>query len=201
MAKADRALVRRANHEVSVFDVLEEEFNIRHPREGGSYKGWCPFAFEHGDGGVEKQFRTYPATNTAYCFAMHGILTPTKLIEVKYDLTPTQAAMKLLDAKGLLKAKPVQERWAEVLSDRQREVHGSPQTLVEALHTYLSTHPVYADGSLTNEFMSAMEKELAVLDHVLADDRVNSTVIRAWYSKAKHELMEVLNNIYAKETV
>jgi hypothetical protein len=196
MDKADRALIRRANREVSVFDVLEEEFSIRHPREGRSYKGMCPFSFEHSEP-WEKGFRTYPGTNTAFCFVMHGSLNPVRLVELNDDLSPLQAAKKLLGERGLLEPKDVRERWSEAVTEKERVRLGDPQVLVEALNTHLAQHPAFADGSMSIEFMSAMEHQLAVLDRVLADERADGAIVRAWYSKAKADLGKVLDDLYA----
>ena len=192
MSRADRSLVRRANSEVSVFDVLEEHFQIRVPREG-SYKTYCPFAFEHADGGVEKQFRTYASTNSCYCFELHGWMGPVKLLQLKEDLEPVAAATKLLDAKGLLKPKDPHERWAEVMAERSREDIGSPNYLVEALNSYLGTHPAYSEGSISDGFLTVMEEQLRILDIILNDPRSSSVVVRSWYSRAKRELLAALD--------
>jgi hypothetical protein len=198
MDRADRALIRRANKEVSVFDVLEKEFSIRHPREGRSYKGYCPFAFEHPDGGVEKGFRTYPGTNTAYCFVLHGSLNPVRIVELKEDVPPLEAARKLLSDRGLLEPKDVMERWNDALRANERGVElGDPQVLVEALQEFLRTHPAYAEQSLSPRFMGEMEVQLNVLDRVLDDPRVSESIVRAWFSKAKVELQAVLDELYA----
>jgi hypothetical protein len=192
MARSDRSLVQRANKEISVFEVLETEFDVRHPREGQSYKGYCPFAFEHPDGGMDKGFRTYPGTNSAYCFVQHGYLTPVRLIQLKDDLTVVEAAKKLLDSKGLLEPPDPFKRWHEVKAAHDREEIGEPQVLVEALHTKLAQHPGYVEHAMDQRFMQVMEHQLGVLDRILADERVSDFVVRAWFSKACFDLEKTL---------
>lgn len=200
MNKADRSLIRRANQEVSVFDVLEEHFDLRLPREGSSYKSYCPFQFEH-PVEWEKNFRSYPGTNTTYCFEMHGALGPVRLIQLKEDIGPIEAATKLLDAKGLLKPKDVGERWAEVIAEREKKNLGSASYMVEALNTNLAMHPSYADGSISSGFMDVMEEQLNVLDIILNDPRASDVVVRAWYSRARVKLLQALDEFAAKAAV
>lgn len=174
-----RNLIERANA-VSVFDVLHDYFDIDHPRDGGSFKGYCPFGFEHADGGIEKQWRTYPATNTSYCFAGHGSLTPVRLVQIKKDVRATDAATDILRRYGLFTPRHFRERYAELVREREERTRqlGSPAYLVEALRTAVG------DGAENPE---AMERVLQRLDEVLAADPTEAAV-REWFHWARREL-------------
>lgn len=175
-----RHLIERANA-VSVFDVLRDYFDIVHPREGGgSYKGYCPFGFEHADGGIEKQWRTYPSTNSSYCFAGHGSLTPVRLVQIKKDIKATDAAVDILRRYGLFAPRHFRERYADLVREREEKTRqlGSPAYLVEALRT------AAGEGA---EDPEAMERVLQRLDEVLADDPTEATV-REWFYWARREL-------------
>src|SRR5712692_3099929 len=46
----------------------------------GSRKIWCPFgSVSHSDGGVERAFRMYEGTNSAYCFRVSQVLVSGRL--------------------------------------------------------------------------------------------------------------------------
>lgn len=192
-----RQIVEKANEIVSIFDVLESEFDISHPRSGNSYKGFCPFGFEHPDGGQEKGFRTYPETNTANCFVMHGSFTPVRLVSVKNEWSFRRSAEYLLRKAGLLDHRPWRERWPEIVQERakaqeaQREL-GDRQTLVQALHEALSVHPAYPAGGLSPALDDAMEVCLRVLDQ-LADRGAGPEVIQEWFDRSKVRLRKVLD--------
>jgi hypothetical protein len=189
-----RDLVEWANEAISIFDVLEDLFGIVHPRDGGSYKGHCPFEFEHPDGGLEKGFRTYPATNTAYCFVLesHGSLTPVRLVALRKELPYRRAAAWLLEQKGLLRPRAWQDRWREVMTERSVTVgHGNPQELLEALHESLRDHPAYPPGGVSPALTAAIETELSKLEGLLIRD-ASGDEVRAWFLSAKESLHLVL---------
>jgi hypothetical protein len=184
--------IERAN-EISVFDVLFDFFGINHPRSGRSYKGYCPFAFEHPDGGLDKQFRTYPETNTAYCFEMHGQLTPVNLIAYRKELTHRRAAEFLLDHYGLSKPKDYRERWQRLIDARSTpSAVTNGQDLVEALTVFLKQHPAYERCQYDDGFLSTLNSCLEVLDQIL-ERKPEEELIRAWYDIAKDTMVGILD--------
>jgi hypothetical protein len=191
-----RDLIEKANDAVSIFDVLAEEFGIRHPREGRSFKGHCPFGFEHPDGGIEKGYRTYPETNTSHCFVMHGQLTPVRLIALQNDWSQRRSAEYLLRKAGLLDARPWQERWNEMETERIAPATpdlGDPQDLVEALHESLRGHPAYPAGGVSPTLSDALDARLRVLERVLGTGLATKEHVAAWYEATKIRLRQVLD--------
>jgi hypothetical protein len=196
-----RDLIEKANESVSIFEVLAEEFGIHHPREGRSFKGHCPYGFEHPDGGIEKGFRTYPATNTGHCFVMHGQLTPVRLIALKNDWSQRRSAEWLLRKAGLLDARPWQERWNEMEMEKLQarpEDLGDPQDLVEALHASLRDHPAYPAGGVSPALSDALEARLGVLEKKLSTGAAKQDVA-AWYEATKIVLRQVLDKEVRRE--
>jgi hypothetical protein len=189
-------LIERAN-DISIFKVLADVFNIYHPPEGRSYKGYCPFAWEHPDGGLDKGFRTYPSTNSAHCFVMHGYLGPVKLVQIGQDLRPVEAAKWLLREYGLLKPRSYQARFAEVREEmeaRERSI-GSTAYLVEALQSYLARVPGYEDKQFSSQVAGVMEEELERLDALLVSPGDPRRAVRDWYYNARRHLTQVVEEV------
>lgn len=66
-----------------------------------SLKVYCPFGhLYHADEGRSRAMRIYPATNSAFCFASCGYLSPVKLIAIDKDSTEQEAAEWLLEQIG-----------------------------------------------------------------------------------------------------
>lgn len=66
-----------------------------------SLKVYCPFGhLYHADEGRSRAMRIYPATNSAYCFAGCGYLSPVKLIAIDRDSSEQDAAEWLLEQIG-----------------------------------------------------------------------------------------------------
>jgi hypothetical protein len=197
-----RDLVEWANEAVSVFDVLESEFGIRHPRTGSSWKGYCPFGWEHPDGGVEKGFRTYPATNTAHCFVMHGQLTPVRIVSLANGWSYRKAASELLRRAGKLDRRPWRERWGEVQAERAAAETavdiGDPAELVEAIHEALRTHPAYPPSGVSPVLSRAMNARLEAFE-VLRSHGATIAQVREWFDRTKVALRAVLDEEERRE--
>lgn len=184
-------LIERADA-VSIFDVLEDWFGTSLPRTGQSYKSPCPFAFEHADRGLDKGFRTYPATNSAMCFPMHGFLTSTRLISIKYQERQVKAAERILRNYDMLSPKPWRERYDElaVEVEQKHESIGNPQNAVEALNIALSAVPGYQFRQFDTDVMTAMETVLEKLNEVTASG--DPERVRKWYQVAKNLMLNVV---------
>lgn len=192
-SKAEAALVERAN-EVDLFAVLRDFFNIDHPAEGKSYKGYCPFGFEHPDGGVTKGWRTYPETNTSYCFVAHGSLPPVRLVSMQKDVSYVKAAEAILSHYGIPFARHWKKRYEEVLLERERSVAevGDTAYLVEAIHVSLRQHSNYYEAEVEGRLAEPLAQALAELDQLMSDKAKEGT-IREWFLATKARLLEVLN--------
>ena len=187
-------LIERAN-EVDIFDVLEDFFEITVPREGSSYKSHCPFAFEHPDGGrLDKGFRTYPGSNSAMCFVMHGYLGPVRLIQLRYSLKAVTAAEKILNAYGLNRPRPWRDRIREVMVEaEQRQTRpgvGDPAHAAEALNIALRKEPAYLRRQFDPDVLNAMEVVLDRLDMVMQGGDPED--VRRWYDRAKSVMVQIV---------
>lgn len=187
------ALVEQAN-DISIFKVLRDFFDLDLPSEGKSYKSWCPFGFEHPDGGIERTWRTYPATNSSYCFSGHGYMPPVRLISIQKGWGSFKAAEYLLEIYGLLKKKSYRERYNETVLDREmrQESPGPATDLVEALHVALRAHPGYAAHQFDESYQQTLEGALASLDAMLSN-KATEVDIRAWFDEARGALGKVLD--------
>jgi hypothetical protein len=184
-------LIERAN-EVSVFDVMKDFCNLEVPEGGRSYKTFCPFQFEHPNS-LDKNFRVYPATNSAYCFEMHGMLRPVRIVQLQKDLKATKAAIVILERYGLMKPRHYRERFNELLVEREQaktEV-GDTNYIVEALHTSLRSHPAYDEVQYRAVFRQALDEELVRLDR-LVQSGYDETVVRSWYERARDRLRAIV---------
>lgn len=156
-----------------------------------SWKTICPFGWEHADGGIGKNFRVYPS-NSAYCFELHGSLTPVRVIMMSRGCGAHRAAM-YLDSKYALTV-PKEVYWEKmkrlVLERETREVSvGNAQNAVEAMHTALHRLPGYADVSLDEEMLGTIEERLEELDRVL---RARDGSVRVWLAETVDVVRERL---------
>lgn len=184
-------LIERADA-VPIFDVLEDFFGVTLPRSGQSYKSPCPFAFEHADRGLDKGFRTYPATNSAMCFPMHGFLTSTRLISVKYQERQAKAAERILRNYDMLAPKPWKERYATLTIEEEQKHKsvGNPQHAVEALNVALHSIPAYSRRQFDTDVMQAMEAVLEKLNEITASG--DPERVRKWYQTARTLMLKVV---------
>lgn len=188
----DEKLIERANA-VSIFDVLEDYFDIRVPREGNSFKSRCPFGSEHDDGGLDKGWRTYPATNSSMCFPMHGYMTPVRLIQLQSGQRQAKAAESILKNYDLLKPRHWTQRYEELLLEQETRVSepvGNPQHAVEALHMALRGEPSYSLRQFDPDVMQVMEVVLERLNTVCTQG--DPEQVRVWYQQAKSILLKIV---------
>jgi len=145
---------------------------------GRSLKLRCPFGeFYHRDGGVDPSFRIYPDTNSAYCFRCSAYYTPTRLLALKWDCSPTQAAAYLMEHIG---AKPLTraEAWAKAV-----EISQPPATaqLADALKTFCArVHPTWEVDQFEPDIATVLVTCLELLDRVSTD-----TDAAAWLAACK----------------
>jgi hypothetical protein len=192
-------VIRWADEAVSIYDVLEEEFGLTVFRSSvRSPKGHCPFGWEHPDGGVEKSFRVYPQTNSAFCFAGHGRFGPVRLVALKHGVPLERAAVDLLVAKGLLGVS-WRQRWRELLSEAGGGREAVPardgfQELVDALHEALRRHPKYPQGGVSQRLSEAIVERLSILERLFEEGGATVSVeeVQGWFDESKDRLFALL---------
>lgn len=185
-------LIERAN-QVSIFDVLEDYFQLFLPRVGASYKSHCPFSYEHPDGGLDKGWRTYPSTNSSMCFVLHGYMPPVRLVATKYGIKQSLAAERILKNYDLLRPAHWRDRYSELVASmeqRESEVIGNPQHAVEALNMVLRNTPNYTTRQFDPNVMRGMEVVLDALDRVIEGGDPQD--VRRWFDKAKDAMLKIV---------
>lgn len=179
-----QADIDRANA-VPIQSVLQDLFGIFVPSGlDRSWKTYCPFYFEHPDGGVERNMRVY-GSNSGYCFAMHGFLTPVRIVQLRSEVGARRAAQILSDTYGLaLKKEPYWVRMNQLILDQAVKVReaGSPTHAVAALQAALERLEGYADRQFDPDVIEALEAELEALDDVLRTREEGG--VRQWFRKA-----------------
>lgn len=185
------AEIERANS-VPIQTVLQDVFHLYVPEDlFRSWKTMCPFSYEHPDGGSEKNMRIY-ASNSAYCFGLHGVLTPVRLVQLQVNVNALKAARMLSDRYGLARTEPYWKRMQTLVLEQSTRMQqaGSPTHAVAALQTALGRVPGYRDREFNPEVIQAMEAELERLDEVLEAKREGG--VREWFRDALRRMTETV---------
>lgn len=175
-------LIARAM-QVPIQSVLRDLFGLHVPFDlDRSWKTNCPFAFEHPDGGIDKNFRVYPS-NSAYCFAMHGGLNPVRIVMIQRDLPAKKAAQHLADRYGLIGQEPYWKKMQRLVleSENERAGGGSPQHAVEAMQSALARLEGFTARQYDEDVLAVIEDRLEKLDLVIRSG-VDGAV-RSWLSE------------------
>jgi hypothetical protein len=178
--------IEQANRSVSIEKVLFDHFGI----EVGPGKNPCPFDFEHSDGGQDKALRVYPDTNSAYCFALHGVLDPVKLFSLKGDNRPLYAAQLLMRAYGIdTRPKGWRERYNDIALQRETSVRQIPPgSVVEALQAALRQDQGYVAHQFHPDVLRAVEGQLDAIDK-LVSQTTDIKEIQEWLTQAKATIL------------
>lgn len=165
-----RSAVTIANEVVSIIVAcnligmdLPEDIGLRR-----STKLYCPFGpLYHSDQGIDRAFRIYIDTNSAWCFAGCGYFTPVRLVAHAWDLALKTAAVELLDRVGY-RPLTLAEAWSKA---SQREDPPDTTNLREALQTYCRRIcPSWETVQFTPAVASALSKCLDLLDRVHTEE-------------------------------
>jgi hypothetical protein len=170
---------------ISIYNVLSDFFQINVPADN-DFKTYCPFVTEHGDGGADKGWRTYPDTNSSYCFIMHGVMGPVRLIQNLKGLSSVPAAEFLLGHYDMLKPLPWRDRFEALRVEREQQDQeglGSPQDAVEALHMALNRVPGYLSRQFDPDVQQAMEVVMGLLNTVFQRG-LGVDALRLWHRKS-----------------
>jgi hypothetical protein len=141
------------------------------------------------DGGVEPHFRVY-ASNSCHCFAMHGPMRPTQLLAKWRGISRKDAAVALLEPKGMLRARSYREAWTElqIKAEQRVERMGDTSHAVAAVQSAMARDPNYPVTEFDAEVLAAWDKALAELDQLSASDHVKMEEVRAWFSRTCRNL-------------
>lgn len=182
--------IDRANAAVSTLMVLLSHGCDIPEGVERSWKFHCPFGNEHIDSGMEKNARYYGQTDTAFCFAQHGALTPVKIEAYTQGTTYAKAAESILRERGLWRVvKPYKERMTELLSEREEAPQVSTSYVVDALRTSLAQVEEYKRRQYDEDVRKKMEQCLEVLD-ALPDHSLET--LSKWLDKAKAAMLRVI---------
>lgn len=185
-------LVVRANAEVSIVSVLNDHFYGRDrpvPEDAYGWKVKCPLAWEHKDGGVDRQFRVYSDTNSGHCFAIHGLFTPVRLWRIRTG-SPTlkDAARDLLRTYGVQIRQPTyQERFAAIREESQMSLMVSPDGMLEALQVFLGRIPEYGTRQFDPDVLRVVNSTIEDIPG-FCDQGPSLEEARQWLRKRQEQL-------------
>lgn len=184
-------LVVKANEEVPITSVLNQYFHADVPEDAYGWKTWCVQKWEHKDNGVDKQFRVYSDTNTAHCFAIHGLYTPVRLWRLRTG-SPTlkDAARDLLRVYGIRVKEPTyQERFEEIREEASRVRAVTTDGMLEALQVFLGTVPDYSVRQFDPEVLRVVN---SVIEEVQEFCSQNPSLeeARLWLRRVQDRLRE-----------
>lgn len=96
---------------------------------GRGNKAYCPFGFEHDDGGAEPALRVY--RDHGWCFAENRYLTVSSLLAAAWNMEREDAAAQALERYGWVPPDP-ESMWA----DAGRAPQPDRESLADALVTW-----------------------------------------------------------------
>jgi hypothetical protein len=183
--KASR-LIEIANDKVGFAFACEMIGTYVPPIYGNYKKINCPFGqWYHSDGGKDKTFAVYPASESAWCWACNVLYTPVKLISIAWDMPAEEAAWELLNRAGI-KPPSLEDIWVEL--ERSREPIPDRASLGQALRLYLGrTVPDWNSRQFDPDVAGLLDKCLGLLDSVNTEQEA-----RQWLDGTKDILTHKL---------
>lgn len=190
--KKNLTVIEQADAAVNILEVYNAMGNRAPYAMFSSYKIDCPFSYEHTDGGLDKNCRIYPPTNI-YCFAAHGVMTPTSLYARWKAMSRSRAAIILLEERGLLKNKSYREQWNDLIELREENrvantKLGDPTYAVEALQTAMHNNAAYSVVEYTDHVREAWKVVLAILDILWTREDTDYEKINVWFERSLQKL-------------
>ena len=183
-----KSLIETANEYVSISVVFNWlKIDVPESQSGTTFKVHCPFEeFYHIDQGRQKSLRVYYSTNSAFCFAGCGYMTPVSLFSQKTGLTNVESASFLLSKQGY--DLPSLEQDMIILANQPTTINYS--SLRQALQFYCSRIFVGWNTLQFEDFvLDAMSHCLELLDKVETETDANE-----WLNQSKTYLKEVVNS-------
>jgi hypothetical protein len=113
----DRSDIQIANEYVGIVDAAS--LSGVDNADFGRAKLYCPFGeFYHSDEGRTPALRIYADTNSAWCFACSKYFTPVGMYALAHDLSPEDAAERLLEISGYVRP-TIDARWEAITNLRE----------------------------------------------------------------------------------
>lgn len=182
-----KELIRRAETEVRIEDVLKDLFDIDVPYDAGDWKAECPLGYEHSDGGRSKAMRVYSESNSAWCFSHASKYTPLTLWRLKAEVSRQQGARDLLRFYGINTEPPtVEERWKALDDPLPVSQEIDVDSLRELLIQYARTLPGYEMGQYDPEALDLMTGLIKTARSFSADASYDT--IENWLNTSKRKL-------------
>lgn len=174
-----------AANRISIIKLLRVLHNID-ADEQLPMKLYCMWGNTHADGGLERALRTYPETNSAFCFAGCGWQDPVGLARRTWGLRAYRAAQRLNDEYG-----DPTKTWQERVEANARSTTPADikAILPAVLHYHLQADPDYGTLSLDPRVLAATEAALVQLDGA----NPTPDEARAWLGTAVKAVSEALD--------
>lgn len=181
-------LIDKANEVVDIRDIYNEmqSGSLAPSGEYSSWKIWCPFGYEHADGGLDKNCRLYPPTHI-YCWASHGVIRPTYLYARWKGMPQKKAAEELLKARGFLTERNFRAWWNELVDERDQKQHsrlGAQTFAIQALQQALATDSLYQQEEYSEPVRSAWVLVLAKLDLLWQKPETDAIILNQWLTRS-----------------
>jgi hypothetical protein len=185
--KGEDYWVDRANELIRVEDVLNKHFNLGEeiPADTDRWRTYCPFGYEHEDGGRVKELRIYTSSNTCYCHKMHGNMDPVRLWQhhLGFDRSRRKSAIDLLETYGIsTRSKSYQEVYKEVSEGAQVELVAPP--VIQAFHSYVRSFPDYWQRQFDEPVIELMDTIITLIQAKVPTFR-DFEELAPWYIKLK----------------
>jgi hypothetical protein len=161
-----RAINRRLAEAVEQLDLMamiSKLTGAEIPASATSWKTWCPLQDEHPNP-LDRNFRAYPASNTAFCFEVHGLLTPTRLHVMINGCSTADAIEALATGHNLHKDVHWQARLAAAAEAYNNEPSQTPTIfraeLMGTLMNELRRTPGYEDHQLDEDTIDTISRHM-----------------------------------------
>jgi len=177
-------LIFLANTKISIVTACQWAGISVSEGEGGR-KTWCPFGLiSHSDGGVDRAFRVYEDSNSAYCFSCAKYWTPVSLMTEVWDCSRTEAAERMCGTAGI-----TVPGWRERWDSLQYPAAVDTASLAEALKRWCAR--IYGPGWETDQFDSEQADPLAACLGVLPLVTTGNDA-SAWVDSSKQIMLPFL---------
>lgn len=186
-------LLARAQDEIRIEEILNVYFGYNIPYEARSWKTRCPLAAEHEDGGLDKQFRIYSESNTAYCFESHGRFDLLRLWQMHTHISKKQdAVIDLLEVFEVpYRDVPYQEKFVQI---KEKRLNVSVESVVASMNLFLFSLPRYSELQYSPEMLSGMEDFLSQIKDV-CEKAKRFEEVNEWFQQQKVRLETLLASL------
>lgn len=187
----EQQVIQKAKTEIRIEDVLQKYYDIDVPYEAVSWKVRCPYAYEHADGGLDKQFRVYSDSNTGWCFEMHGRVDNLSLYRDQHPyLNYFDAAKSLLEDFDIdFHRKSYREVYEDIVSEKRVDLRY--QDIVDAMKLYVSAFPQYVEHEYDGEVVQRINDFNSVVKAKCSNHGSLEEIVQ-WYQQEKTNMKDFL---------